>query len=236
MVPNIRVAAVAALAAACFAGAQPARAQDLSFAAAAEAAGDEVYVVFGEPTLLFGPAMGLRPLVRAGAYYVIAPGENSMGVTPAAGLRYMTTGGFIQGAVGWNFAGNENGFDPIGGGANGLHTSVQTEFWGDGDWGASGIASYNWGSDFLWSRARLTKRIMPRANGGAVGLGAELVWQAVTDDGDAFDDNEYEATYIGPVLVFSHPTGPGFSIGGGVKMTQPDDDSTWYAKVELFVP
>jgi hypothetical protein len=211
-------------------------AQDLSWSSAAEAAGDEVYVVFTEPSLLFGSGMGVRPLISVGAHYVvISDGDNSWGLTPAAGLRYQTDGGFIQGKVGWAIRPDEGGFDVFGGDESGLHTALHTEFYGDGTWGLQGIASYNWGADFLWSRARVTRRIAERSGGGGIALGAELVWQAVTDDDDVIDGNEYGATYIGPVLQFSGP-GSIWALSGGVKMTDPGDDNTWYAKVELTLP
>lgn len=211
-------------------------AQDLSWAFGAEAGGDEVYVLFGQPSLAFGTVPGLRPILSLGAHYVILDGGNSWGLTPTAGLRYQTSGGMIQGNVGWAIRGNERSFDVFGGSKSGLHTGVHTEFWGDGSWGLQGIANYNWGSDFLWSRARLTKRIAQRSSGGGVSLGGELVWQTQTDDDDLIAGNEYEATYIGPVLQLSTASGMNWAFSGGWKHTQPGDNSTWYAKVELALP
>ena len=214
-----------------------AAAQDLQWSATAEAGGDEVYLLFAEPTLLFGPETGLRPFVRVGAHYtIVSDGENSWGLTPAGGLRWQTTGGFIGGSVGAEIAGDDDSFDPFGGGDTGLHTGIHAEFWGDGSWGLQGIANYNWGADFLWSRARATKRIASRSNGGGISLGAELVWQAQADDGDAIEDNEFQATYIGPVLLVNGPRGANWGFSGGLKHTDPLDDDTWYAKVELFLP
>jgi hypothetical protein len=62
------------------------------------------------------------------------------------------------------------------------------------------------------------------------------VWQSETDDDDAIDGNEYEATYIGPVLQLIRPSGMNWAFSGGLKMTEPTDDNTWYAKVELYLP
>jgi hypothetical protein len=215
-------------------------AQDLSFSAAAEAGGDEVHVLFAQPQLSFGPDRGLRPFLSLGAHYVIVDqGDNSWGVTPAGGLKYQTSGGMISGSLGWAIADDDvnNGFDVFAGGESGLHTGVHTEFWGSGAWAMQGIATYNWGSDFLWSRARLLKRIKERSGGGGILLGGELAWQAQTEDDDLIDDNEYQATQIGPVLQFTSTDGPGFSLSGGWKMTETSvDNDTWYAKVELYLP
>jgi hypothetical protein len=219
-------------------GSREAAAQDLSWSSAVEAAGDEVYVVFTQPTLRFGPQEGLRPSLSLGAYHVWTPGEDTWGLTPAAGLGYHTGGGMIAGTVGWAIrdADDAGESDFFGGSDNGLHTGVHTEFWGDGSWALQGIASYNWGSDFLWSRARVLKGL----SGGSTSLGAELVWQAKTDDGDLIDDNEFQATYIGPVVQFSRPNGSVFAVSGGLKMTEPDspttENDTWYAKVEFNLP
>ena len=240
MVRMIRTGAAATVAAAALmiGGARAASAQDLSWASAFEADGNEVYVVFTQPSLTFGTGT-VRPSIMLGAYHVWTPGEDTWGLTPAAGLGYYTSGGLIKGTLGWAVRDDDNGneVDVFGGSNNGLHTGIQTEFWGDGEWGLQGLASYNWGSDFLWSRARVARRIMQSSSGGSTSLGAELGWQTVADDGDLIDDNEYEATMIGPVLLFNRPSGMSWALGAGVKLTEPGpDDSTWYAKVEMNLP
>src|SRR5688572_9630972 len=89
----IRRAAFATLAVALTSSA--AEAQSITFAGAAEAAGDKVYVLFGELGLA-ATGTGLRPVGSLGAYKVFTDGTDGWGVTPAAGLRYNTEGGFIQ--------------------------------------------------------------------------------------------------------------------------------------------
>ena len=91
--------------------------------------------------------------------------------------------------------------------ASGIHTGLHTEYRDDGTWGLQAIAAYNWGGDFLWSRARLTRRVADSWSEGATALGAELVWQAETDDDDPIEGNECEAIYVGPVLQFNRPGG-----------------------------
>jgi hypothetical protein len=227
---------VAAWTLAALAGASRAEGQDLSVSSAFEAAGDEVYVVFVQPSVAFGPEVGWGPDLRVGAYRVWTSGNDGWGITPAVGLTYRTEAGLIGGSVGWAIRDDENGIAVFGGADNGLHTGLHTEYWGDGTWGLQGIANYNWGGDFLWSRARVTRRIAGGGGGGSTALGAELVWQAQADDDDAIDGNEYEATYIGPVLQLIRPSGANWALSGGLKMTEPTDDSTWYAKVELYLP
>ena len=228
-----RVVALVALAAASVP--RSASGQDLSWALAAEAAGDDVYVLYGQPSLSFGPEVGWSPDIGISAYHVWTSGADGWGITPQVGLKYRTDGGFIGGSVGWAIRDDVEGIDVFGGSDNGLHTSLHTEYWGSGTWGLQGIASYNWGSDNLWSRARVTRRVNSLQSPRAIALGAELVWQ-VADGGEGEDDNHYEATYIGPVLQLIQPGGVTWALSGGLKSTQPGDNDTWYAKVELYLP
>ena len=72
-------------------------------------------------------------------------------------------------------------------------------------------------------------------SGSAVALGAELVWQAVTDDGDRVQGNEYRATYLGAVIHRAGADRASWALSGGLKHIQPIDDDTWYAKLELTI-
>src|SRR5687767_8729339 len=63
-------------------GATRSEAQDLSLSSAFEAAGDEVYVVFVQPSVAFGPEVGWRPDLRLGAYHVWTSGDDGWGITP----------------------------------------------------------------------------------------------------------------------------------------------------------
>lgn len=220
-------------------------AQDLSWSFAGEAAGDKTYVVFGQPTLLFGPSTGWRPFVHVGGHVVWTDSptgtKNAWGITPAAGLRWQDSGGFLEGSVGWAIASEDvdRGFDVFGGGKSGLHTGVHTEYWGSGNWALQGIANYNWGADFLWSRAQILKRVATRSGGGGVSLGARLTWEAQADS-DIPSANRFQGTLVGPVLQVSGPSGMNWGVSAGYKHTRPKstsvDNDTWYAQVDLYLP
>ena len=214
-------------------------AQDVSLSSAVEAGGDEVYLIFSELSAVAG-GEGWRPVGSLAAYMVFTEGDDSWGVTPAVGLRYRAPGGFLQGKVGWAFR-DEGGTPFFGGDDSGVHTSAHAEYWGDGTWSAQGIASYNWGSDYLWSRARLARRVATLDGGGAVALGGELVWQADTDDQlvQGVEVEGYEATQIGPVLQWvTSADGAVVSFSGGWKNNSVADfeEDTWYVKAELHLP
>jgi hypothetical protein len=218
-------------------------AQDLAWSFAGEAAGDKTYVLFAQPEVVFGSVPGWRPSIQLGGHVVWfdtpTGSDNSWGLTPAVGLRYQDSGGFFGGTVGWAIAGDENSFDPFGGGDNGLYTGLHAEYYGSGDWGLQGIADYNWGAQFLWSRAQILKRISQRSGGGGVSLGARLTWEA-DNDGDIPSDDRFQATMIGPVLQFSNAKGGNWTVSGGWKHSQPEstfiDNDTWYAQVDLYLP
>jgi hypothetical protein len=134
-------------------GASRSEAQDLSVSSAFEAAGDEVYVIFVQPSVAFGPDVGWRPDLRVGAYHVWTSGDDGWGITPAAGLSYRTEAGMIGASVGWAIRDDENDIDVFGGSDNGLHTGLHTEYWGDGTWG----------------RLRVERRARGAADGGGRG-------------------------------------------------------------------
>ena len=217
----------------------PLKAQSVALNAAAEAGGDEVHLLFSVLARV-GEGTGWRPVGTIGGYLVLTEGENSWGLTPAAGLRYATDGGFLQGQVGWALR-DEEGSPFFGGDESGLHTALHAEFWGEGTWSAQGLASYNWGADYLWSRARLARRLAALASGGGVALGGELVWQADTDDQTILgvEVDGYQATQIGPVLQWTtRGGGPVLAFSGGWKNSAfgDVDDDTWYARAELYLP
>jgi hypothetical protein len=222
-----------------------AMAQSITFAGAAEAGGDDLYLLFGELGVVAG-GVGLRPVASVGAYGVFTSdnvsGNNAWGVTPAAGLRFVGDGGFVEGKVGWAFRKKSNTIGFFGGADDGFYSALQTEYWGDGDFNASGIVNYNFGAEYLWSRARLGKTIGSFGSSGSWGLGGELVWQGQTSDVSPGISGP-KTTQIGPVLTFStRDGGPSFSLGGGWKQnkvdlgTVTDSESTWYVKGEIFVP
>jgi hypothetical protein len=242
MTKNIRGVLIAGMVAVGMLPALRLSGQDLSWSFSGEAAGDKTYVLFGQPTLLFGPSQGLRPFVNAGAHVVWsdngAGSTTSWGVTPAAGLRWQDTGGFIEGERGWAFAGDQNKFDPFGGGKSGFYTGAHVEYWGSGAYALQGIANYNWGAKFLWSRAQALARVAQNSSGGATSLGARLTWEAQTDS-KILSANRYQATYLGPVLQFSSAkmtTG----LSAGWKHNHPTvvgrKTNTWYVSADLYLP
>jgi hypothetical protein len=231
------VAAAAVAGAASTAGAQQ---FDLTFSGSGETAGDEVHVLFSELGLI-GAGLGLRPVASLGGFLVFSDGSSSWGVTPAAGLRYRTSAGFLQGKIGWAFR-DSDATPFFGGRDNGLHTSAHAEFWGSA-YNAQGIVAYNWGGDYLWSRARVGRRLGTLSGGGSWGLGAELIYQAETE-GAAPGFEGFRSTQLGPVVQWApRAAGASFALSGGLKRTEFDvttaqrgSNDTWYLRAEVYLP
>jgi hypothetical protein len=210
-------------------------AQELGVNTSVEAAGDGLYVLFSEMGLARVGA-GLRPVATLSAHLVLSDEASSWGAAPAAGLRYRGEIGFVQAEVGWAFR-DERSVAYFGGRENGLHTSLQGEFRGDA-YSATGVVTYNWGADYLWTHARVGRRLGELAEGGAWGLGAELVYQSEVVDPSPLVDG-VRATQIGPVVQWIPGAArPTFWFSAGWKRSElgPPGENTWYVRGEVGLP
>ena len=203
-----------------------------SFVAVGETAGDDISLVLGEVSA-FRAGTGLMPVLALQSYYVDHPGGSTWSVEPQLGARDQTTGGFLQGKVGYAFKDEAEGVSFFGGDESGISTSAHVEYWGTGAFGLQGIVAYAWGSEYYWSRARGTARVYDGLTGD-VNVGAELAWQGETDDDPLID--EYNSTQYGPILQWVADRGAWIAVlGGGVKEDDFADENTWYAKLEFVL-
>jgi hypothetical protein len=220
-------AAVLALCLAC----HDVHAQVLGVNTSTEGGGDRLGLLRSELSLARA-GMGLRPVASLEGYLVLGDGEGVWGATPMVSLWYRTDSGYVQAKLGWAFR-DEVAVAYFGGSENGLHTGAQAEFWGD-LYNAKGVVSYNWGGHYLWSHARLGRRIAELAEGGSLGLGVELIGQAEIRDPPA-PLERFGAIQVGPVLQWTPGAArPTFSFSGGWKRTESGGGSdTWYLRAEL---
>jgi len=150
------------------------------------------------------------------------------GVTPSVGLQYRGTGGAVEARVGYSFQdADEDAAVPIiegEGGQSGFVTLLQANAWATRP-ELQGVVSYNWESEFVWSQAQA---VLPVANldPGNLGVGAELIYQTQTGDGD------YSAWQYGPVIRFSNGRNFNVTLGAGVKDSDVGDN-TYYARLTL---
>lgn len=207
-------------------------AQSATFTFLGETAGDDIALLLGDADFIFGIGV-LRPVVGIQSYMIRDEAENSSpiwAVAPSVGVRWAQPGGFLQGKIGYAWTDADRVVPYFGGGENGVTTTLHGEHWGDGLFGLQGIASHNWGAEYVWARARVSARVVSTVDGG-LDLGVEGGWQGHTGSPTV----SYKATMVGPVLQWLTPAlsagvGAGWKNVGG---TAAEDPSTWYARVEL---
>jgi hypothetical protein len=213
-----------------------AKAQSATFTFVGETAGDDISMLLGEADFVFG--MGeWRPVVGLQSFIImdeLTDRRTLWAITPSVGLRYATPVGFFQGKVGYSWTDAEEPVFFFGGGETGVTTSLHGEYWGDGRYGLQGIGSYNWGAEYLWTRARGTVALMPTRDGAVQG-GLEAGWQGHIQD-RATLETSYSAITVGPVLQWVMPNVTA-GLGAGWKHYDRGSidgtDSTWYARAEL---
>lgn len=212
-------------------------AQSATFTFVGETAGDDLSMLLGDVDFVFG--MGeWRPVVGLQSFVVFdefaAERHTLWAVTPSVGLRYATPVGFFQGKVGYSWTDADTPLPFFGGGEAGVTTSLHGEYWGDGRLGLQGIGSYNWGAEYLWTRARATVGLMPTREGAIKG-GLEASWQGHIQD-QASLATSYSAIMVGPLLQWATPNVTA-GLGAGWKHydrgSVDGTDSTWYARAEL---
>lgn len=177
---------------------------------------------------------GISPVFGIQVYrlsYETASGTTEVwSVRPSAGIRNNFTGGSAQFRVGYAFT-SRDAPAPIAGGVGdrrqGVVISSQVDWWGTGGpFGAQAIASYNFGSDALWARGRVTTRVA-RTERGQVRVGGEVAFL-----------NDADFTMVQPGAVVEWHAGPGrpiLTFGVGRKLNDPGEDATYF-KVEVVLP
>lgn len=216
-------------------------AQDVSATLVAQTTGDDVTLVLGDLTGAFGSG-SLAPVVSLQTYMVAFDAGGSsdqiFAVQPAAGLRARGEGGFLQGLVGYSFqTAVENASPFFGGGEDGLTTTLHAEYWGTGRASLQGIGTYNWGAEYLWSRARGTVAVAG-LDDGAIHLGLQAGWQGQMGDEDIIGSvvaPNHSAIEVGPVFRWVTPR-LSAGVSAGWRNTENPDRSTWYGGLELTVP
>jgi hypothetical protein len=130
--------------------------------------------------------LGLGPTINLLVYDVQLPAGGSIqAFNPQAGLQYRWTGSALQGRVGYVFVKGDTGDVAIGtstfgGSKNGLSTTGQYEYWGDGSRSLEVIGNMNWGDKYFYTTANAAQRVI-RSSKGGLSLGAEVVAQGNSD-------------------------------------------------------
>ncbi|MEO7457477.1 MAG: hypothetical protein ABIY52_14525 [Gemmatimonadaceae bacterium] len=236
MYKTLRIASLSA--ALSLAAITSASAQALATFGSAELAG------FGEGSALLGGTLstghrGWGPIATAIVQtyrYRSGPGTHTQAYafSPSVGLQDMMAEGSVQASVGYTFvsadaanslggivAGNETG------GKNGVFASAQGNYWGNGENTAQAIGSYNFASDYYWTRGRAAHRLAPSAH--PVYVGAELVLQGSQD----FTPSIFRFQ-AGPTIEYR--VSPEFRVGAsaGYRGGNNNAPGSGYARIEFL--
>jgi hypothetical protein len=177
---------------------------------------------------------GLSPIIGVQGTHVgfdNGPGRtNVFAVKPYVGLSSNYGSGSVNGTVGYAFSNRDEGARILSTGGNDVGTGVVVsagwDHWGTGGpWGHQVLASYNFDSEGLWTRGRVTRRIA--ASGQAQRrLGAEVAY--LTGDG-------YSAWQPGALLELHNGRGGILGLGAGFKLPSAGDNAVYF-KVEGLLP
>jgi hypothetical protein len=165
---------------------------------------------------------------------------DAFAIAPSLGLRFQTETGATGVHVGYIFIESDDddliapGGSPVGG-DDGVFATFQADYWGRGERIGQLIATYNFGGEYLWSRAKGGVRV-----GGLTSplfVGAEAIFQGGGGDDDLGIDDTW-ALQIGPVLMFQLTPNFRLDLSGGARFPVGDDDDggdvvTGYGRIEF---
>ena len=179
--------------------------------------------------------LGIKPTLGVQSYYLgydNGPGRtNVFTIKPYVGLANAYDGGSVGANVGYSWANKD---------VSGFLTSVAADQ-GDGvvvsgnwdHWGTTNepmgyqlLGSYNFGSEGLWSRARVTRN-MTVGRPSQRRIGAEVAYLHGTG---------YSAWQPGAVLELHDPRGNILGLGAGVKFFGNGGGNAVYFKAETVLP
>ncbi|HET9011736.1 MAG TPA: hypothetical protein VFN38_07960 [Gemmatimonadaceae bacterium] len=212
----------------------PAAAQSLATYGSAEVAG------YGEGSLFLGSTLGLpggrglSPFVSAYVQtYRYRNGLNSHATAtafaPAVGLSDGMPTGSVSGSLGYNFTSTDVSNTPIvglqGGNTGSLFSTLQANYWGDGNRAAQAIVSYAYRSQYVWSRLRAAQRV----GASPWFAGGEVVYQGTSH---RYNQHRYQ---VGPTIEYRFT--PSFRMGGAAGYKGGDNNypGTGYAQLNFLV-
>jgi len=175
---------------------------------------------------------GLHPRIGAQAYWLTYNPNNRTSVVafrPFVGLANNYHGGSVSANVGYAFANKDVTFPSSSSvSGEGLVVATDIQYWGPSarNLAYQILGAYNFGTDNLWTRGRLTAPIRVGSNGAATRLGGEVAFQ---------DGENYTAWQPGGVLEFRNSRGQILTLGAGAKLIQ-NGNTEAYFKVEGVLP
>jgi len=159
------------------------------------------------------------------------PGRtNVFTIRPYAGLKNNYDGGSVGGTIGYAFANKDvpiTSSSVTGDQGDGVVVTGSWDHWGTGNpIGYQALGSYNFGSEGLWTRGRVSRRMTPPGPSQRR-IGAEVAY---------LHGKGYSAVQPGGVLEFHDPKGNILGLGAGMKFFGNGGGNAVYFKVEGVVP
>jgi hypothetical protein len=162
---------------------------------------------------------------------------DAFAIAPSLGLRFQTETRATGVHVGYIFVEEDEDVavitgSPVGA-ADGVFATFQHDYWGRGERIGQFIATYNFGGEYLWSRAKGGVRF-PNVT-SPLFLGAEVIFQG----GGGDDDLGIPDTWVlqaGPALMFQLTPNFRLDLSGGVRVPieDPADEGTGgYGRIEF---
>ena len=177
-----------------------------------------------------GRGMDWQPTGTLEGYYLRFGGGSGSTVTqwvfaPSVGLKDAMKGGAIQARVGYSIVNSSTNFGnttfPSGtfpvatGSKNGVFVVGQGDYWGDGNMMGQAIATYNFGTEFLWSRLRGAEKL---SNGSPIMIGGEVGYLG----GGTSDVPGFTKTwgyFLGPLVSYQFTPAFRGTLFGGYRNT-----------------
>jgi hypothetical protein len=162
---------------------------------------------------------------------------DAFAIAPSLGLRYQTTTRSTGVHVGYIFVEEDDDVSAITGSpvgsSDGVFVTFQHDYWGLGERIGQLIATYNFGGEYLWSRAKGGVRF-PNVT-SPLFIGGEVIFQG----GGGDDDLGIPDTWVlqaGPALMFQVTPNFRIDLSGGVRVPidDPADEGTGgYGRIEF---
>jgi hypothetical protein len=175
---------------------------------------------------------GIRPMVALQAYHLGYDNGSSRAnlptVRPAVGLTSGYNGGAAYGTVGYAFTKHEVRGAPVVGSdiGEGVVASGGWDYWGTGGpLGSQVLGSYNFGSESVWGRGRVTTRVSQRG-AASTRIGAEMAY---------LSGPGYDAWQPGGVFEWRRASGQVIGLGAGAKLAGSGGNAAFF-RVETYLP
>lgn len=175
---------------------------------------------------------GWSPVLTVTGLRFTFPDTNALGVittvdafaiAPSLGMRYQTETRSTGVHVGYIFVDEAQGVTPVAGSpvgsSDGVFATFQHDYWGRGERLAQFIATYNFGGNYLWSRAKGGARFPSIES--PLYIGGEVIFQGGGRDNTLGIPNTW-VLQAGPALMFQLTPNFRLDLSGGVRV--PIDD------------